>query len=137
MIVIQTDGAADWHDRIGGWAVEIYRDDELIYKTSGYDDNTTNNRMELTAINQALKIAIMLAKYREKFILQTDSEWSYNCLNRNSNCTENTDLLDRIWKLMEELNVSIIWVPRKELKSVDKMAKDAMKLGKKKYAGQN
>ena len=55
MITIYTDGACSGNPGIGGWGVVILeknKEDTFLY---GGNDNTTNNRMELTAAIEALK----------------------------------------------------------------------------------
>ena len=55
MITIYTDGACSGNPGIGGWgAVILENNKEDIFLNGGYD-NTTNNRMELTAAIEALK----------------------------------------------------------------------------------
>ena len=54
MIKIYTDGACSGNPGRGGWAA-IILDGEKIEKISGSKDNTTNSRMELTAVISALK----------------------------------------------------------------------------------
>lgn len=137
MILVQVDGSAEVSSKIGGWAVEIYRENNLIYYATGCGENTTNNRMELTAIIAGLKMSIMLIRPNEKVLLETDSEWSYKCIYGINSCYINNDLLDRIKKLLRHLDVNIMWVERNKLKKVDKMAKKAMRIGKEKYARQN
>lgn len=52
-VIIYTDGACSGNPGPGGWgAILMYRDRKL--EISGYEANTTNNRMELTAPIQAL-----------------------------------------------------------------------------------
>ncbi len=52
-VIIYTDGACKGNPGVGGWgAILEYKDkNKKIY---GYDENTTNNRMELTAAIRAL-----------------------------------------------------------------------------------
>lgn len=53
-ITIYTDGACSCNPGIGGWAaVLIYNG--VQKEISGYDKSTTNNRMELFAVIQALR----------------------------------------------------------------------------------
>ena len=53
-VTIYTDGACSGNPGVGGWgAVLMYRGHEK--RISGAVDNTTNNRMELTAVIEALK----------------------------------------------------------------------------------
>lgn len=53
-VVIYTDGACSGNPGVGGWAaVLIYKQHKK--EISGAEENTTNNRMELTAIIRALE----------------------------------------------------------------------------------
>jgi ribonuclease HI len=63
-IDIYTDGSSLGNPGPGGWGVVIVENDSKIIKElGGSDKDTTNNRMELTAVIEALK-----------YILKSDSE---------------------------------------------------------------
>jgi len=71
MITIYTDGACSGNPGIGGWGAVILennKEDIFIY---GGHDNTTNNRMELTAAIEALKYFID----EKNITLITDSKY--------------------------------------------------------------
>ena len=55
MIKIYTDGACSGNPGIGGWGVVILEDLEKHIFLNGGHNETTNNRMELTAAIEALK----------------------------------------------------------------------------------
>ena len=55
MITIYTDGACSGNPGIGGWGVVILENNKEDTFLNGGNDNTTNNRMELTAAIKALK----------------------------------------------------------------------------------
>ena len=55
MITIYTDGACSGNPGIGGWGVVILENNKEDIFLNGGNDNTTNNRMELTAAIEALK----------------------------------------------------------------------------------
>ena len=55
MITIYTDGACSGNPGIGGWGVVILENNIEDIFLNGGNDNTTNNRMELTAAIEALK----------------------------------------------------------------------------------
>ena len=53
-IILYTDGACSNNPGKGGWgAILIYKDYQKEF--SGYNENTTNNQMELTAVIEGLK----------------------------------------------------------------------------------
>ena len=53
-VILYTDGACSGNPGVGGWgAVLIYKGVEK--RISGADGNTTNNRMEMTAVIEGLK----------------------------------------------------------------------------------
>ena len=54
MINIYTDGACSGNPGPGGWGMCVTQDNEQIFEDSGFYTQTTNNRMELTALLQAL-----------------------------------------------------------------------------------
>ena len=55
MITIYTDGACSGNPGVGGWGVVIIEDNKNETFLNGGDNDTTNNKMELTAAIQALK----------------------------------------------------------------------------------
>ena len=53
-VKIYTDGACSGNPGVGGWgAILFYKDEKR--EISGYEENTTNNKMELTAAIKALE----------------------------------------------------------------------------------
>ena len=69
-IEIFTDGACSGNPGVGGWGA-ILRFGEHVKELSGGEENTTNNRMELTAVIQALKAL----KEPCEVVLTTDSKY--------------------------------------------------------------
>ena len=55
MIKIYTDGACSGNPGVGGWGVVIIDENKNETFLNGGDNDTTNNKMELTAAIQALK----------------------------------------------------------------------------------
>tara|TARA_B110000196_G_C21076278_1_gene630080 strand:+ start:152 stop:580 length:429 start_codon:yes stop_codon:yes gene_type:complete len=55
MITIYTDGACSGNPGIGGWGAVIIKENNEPIFLNGGNDNTTNNRMELSAAINALK----------------------------------------------------------------------------------
>ena len=83
MITIYTDGACSGNPGIGGWGVVILENNKEDKFLNGGNDNTTNNRMELTAAIEALKYFLD----KKTITLITDSKyvkdgiqsWIQNC----------------------------------------------------------
>ena len=55
MFNVYTDGACKGNPGPGGWAAVILSHDIVLDEISGYEEMSTNNRMELVAIIQALR----------------------------------------------------------------------------------
>lgn len=71
MKIFFTDGACSGNPGPGGWAVILLENSRIARKWGGYADQTTNNRMELTAVIEALKYL----DPREAARINTDSEY--------------------------------------------------------------
>lgn len=87
MMEIFTDGGCRGNPGPGGWAY-IINLDGTEYKKNGFEEATTNNRMELTAVIRALEAAYDLFSTRqagsdssgaangsERVVLSTDSQY--------------------------------------------------------------
>lgn len=119
IVNIYTDGACSGNPGPGGWAaVLIYKDAKK--EIFGYEENTTNNRMELTAAIQALK----LLKRPCKVNLFSDSSYLINAFNNgwiekwqnknwmksNKEPVENQDLWKELLKFTSIHNINWIKV---------------------------
>ena len=63
----------------GGWSFIVTRDNQKIYETAGSEYETTNQRMELIAIREALKYASSIRGTNEKVVIYSDSAYAINC----------------------------------------------------------
>ena len=70
IINIYTDGACSGNPGKGGWGVVILDNDKQILLNGG-DQQTTNNKMELTAAIKALEYF----EVKQKLIINTDSKY--------------------------------------------------------------
>tara|TARA_Y100000817_G_scaffold313349_1_gene309293 strand:+ start:245 stop:676 length:432 start_codon:yes stop_codon:yes gene_type:complete len=68
---VYTDGACSGNPGPGGWAAIIIVDNQMKYKFSGSEKNTTNNRMELMAPIKA----IQKFKKKSEILVFTDSTY--------------------------------------------------------------
>ena len=69
-----TDGACSGNPGPGGWGGLIIFDDKSELEIGGSEQNTTNNRMELTAAIKTLE-KLKNYKLKENFKLRTDSKY--------------------------------------------------------------
>ena len=121
-IIIYTDGGCRGNPGIGGWGVWLaYKDQEKKY--CGYQANTTNNRMELTAVIEALKSLkpkqadnIDIVLYSDsKYVLQGINDWMINWKKKNwktasKKPVKNVDLWQTLDVLNEQYHIDWRWV---------------------------
>lgn len=81
---IFTDGACSENPGPGGWAV-VFNTDSRVYTMSGNEQLTTNNRMELRAVIEALKKIINKKNHKPdvEYEIYSDSAYVVNTINRN------------------------------------------------------
>ena len=73
---IYTDGSCNFKTKQGGWSFVIVIDDKEYYSLNGFASNTTNNRMELTAMIEALKhIQTNFDRNKYCFTIYSDSKY--------------------------------------------------------------
>ena len=75
-IEIYTDGGCLGNPGPGGWAYVLKADGVFEKEASGNERNTTNNRMELTAVIEALKACQALDA--AAIVINTDSQYVKN-----------------------------------------------------------
>jgi ribonuclease HI len=106
MTEIYTDGSCLKNPNgPGGWALCILQDKVDIFM-SGSNKSTTNNRMELTAIIEALECI----PKNKKCIIYTDSQLCINCATGKWCRKSNLDLWSLYDKQSMGKNIQFIWV---------------------------
>ncbi len=143
-VAIYTDGACSGNPGIGGWgAILIYNGHER--ELSGYNKDTTNNRMEMFAVIQglsALKEPCEVQVYSDSaYVCNAFSEgwvkhWEQNnWKTSNKTAVKNDDLWKRLLLLMAKHKVQYIKVKghadNEYNNRCDKLATDAIKRVKK------
>ncbi len=111
-----TDGACIGNPGPGGWGTVIYFTDGSVYEMGGAESQTTNNRMEMYAAIQALKV-LRATQQDEAVILYTDSEYLKNGITKwvkgwkkkgwktaQGKAVLNQDL----WETLDEFNSPIV-----------------------------
>ena len=78
---IYTDGSCKKiaNKNFGGWAYIAVEDSQQVYYKTGGELDTTNQRMELQAIRQALIYAAEHRKESQTVIIYSDSAYAINC----------------------------------------------------------
>jgi len=138
-IEIFTDGACTGNPGPGGWcAILRYKNHEKIL--SGFDKNTTNNRMELTAVIKALekiKRKSYIKIYSDsQYLIKGMTEWLQNWIKndwKNSRKEEiqNKELWMKLYEFSKKHEIEWIWIKghkgHLENEKCDKIAKKIIK----------
>ncbi|RAP19263.1 Ribonuclease HI [Brevibacillus laterosporus] len=118
-VTIYTDGACSGNPGPGGWGTVLFYG-EHKKEMSGYAEQTTNNRMELQAVIEALKVL----KEPCKVTIYSDSAYVVNCFqqrwhvgwvqrgwkNSKNQPVENQELWKELLSFMEVHQVSYVKV---------------------------
>lgn len=114
-IEIYTDGSCIGNPGPGGWGVVILHNDKEI-KLAGNEPDTTNNRMEMTAVIEALKWLREKSELSHqdlqstKIQLHSDSNLIIQTLTQGWKKKANLDLWGEIEKLKGWLDINWKWV---------------------------
>ena len=104
MFIIYTDGAYSSKRNQGGWAFLILHNDIVqISKFGGVKYNATNNRMELLAVINAVKL-INKSKIIDPITVYSDSQYVLKTISKEYTIKCNDDL----WKEFFSLDISNI-----------------------------
>ena len=104
-IKLYTDGACSGNPGPGGWASIIINGD-YIHKISGSDKSTTNNRMEIIAVIEGLKMISEASKVE----VITDSAYVVNTMTKGWKRNKNQDLWGELDILVSKHDVKFTWV---------------------------
>ena len=107
-IKIYTDGACSGNPGKGGWGALIQENDNEK-KLSGSELNTTNNRMELTAVIKALEHydeAREIEVFTDsKYVMQGITEWIENWKNNHWKTSQKKDVKNKdLWVLLDTVS---------------------------------
>ena len=117
-IKIYTDGACSGNPGKGGWGALIQENDNEK-KLSGSELNTTNNRMELTAVIRALEHydeAKEIEVFTDsKYVMQGITEWIKNWKTNHWKTSQKKDVKNKdLWVLLDSVSakhdIKWIWV---------------------------
>ncbi|MCB0330828.1 MAG: ribonuclease HI [Bdellovibrionales bacterium] len=114
-----TDGGASPNPGPGGWGVVHVIDGEVQNQLHGHDPDTTNNRMELTALINAMKLLPVDANvtvYSDSDLcVKTINEWAKGWKargwKRKSGPIKNLELVQELYALAEERpGITLKWI---------------------------
>lgn len=105
-----TDGSATPNPGPGGWGVVWVVDDEVVDQARGTDPDTTNNRMELRALIEAVKMVpegTPATLYSDSNLaVRTINEWAAGWKargwKRKGGTVENLDLVEELYELVQQ-----------------------------------
>ena len=137
---IYTDGACRNNqnkNNVGAWAYRLEQLDK-VKEVSGVEINTTNNKMELTAVIKALEALNETAK-AYKIIVYSDSNYVVQGVNSwraswEAKCfakVANSEYWQYLYSLVDSFSdITFVWVPGHSTvlynNKVDKLCNDAM-----------
>lgn len=114
-----TDGSAVPNPGPGGWGAVLVKEDEIIAEAHGHDPDTTNNRMELTALIRGID----LVPDGQAEVLYSDSNLAVRTVNewapawkargwkRKTGPVENLDLVKELMaKLESRPEIRVRWI---------------------------
>ncbi|MDR0877850.1 MAG: ribonuclease HI [Treponema sp.] len=120
---IYTDGGCSGNPGPGGWAYVITKSLQIITEKWGAEKNTTNNRMELSAVIAALEALPSLSPSPGKVTVYTDSQYvqkgitqwirawkQNNWLTSGKKPVKNQDLWQRLDTLSGGFSLAWVWV---------------------------
>lgn len=103
-MTVYTDGAYSSSRNQGGWAFVLLNNDEKIFSLFGSELNTTNNRMEIQGVIEAIKY-IKSINIKEITIL-SDSMYVIGTMTKNWKRNKNLDLWEKLDNLKKDLSIN-------------------------------
>lgn len=124
-IVIYTDGACKGNPGKGGWAFAIIRNGEVVKTQKGHVKITTNNRMEMTAVVEALTYlhiqcnnqessiswlqqpvnlnkTLIVMKVDSQYVIKGITKWIHGWKKNNWKNSKNEDVLNKdLWEALD------------------------------------
>lgn len=114
-----TDGSAVPNPGPGGWGAVWVRDDEVVAQASGRDPDTTNNRMELTALIEGARLvpegtpATLWSdsNLAVKTVNEWAAGWKRRGWKRRTGPVENLDLVRELYELISSRpELEVRWI---------------------------
>lgn len=126
-IRIYTDGSCNTYFKVGAWAAILIIDQTRIVLSDLVLD-TTNNRMELTAVIESLKY-VLTTPHRNNVSIYSDSQFVLNLLERKDKLLKNnfitstgkalrnSDLITDFYNLITQFDITFIKIKAHQKKT--------------------
>jgi ribonuclease HI len=121
-VEVYTDGSSLGNPGPGGWGAVFVENNKIIHELGGFEENTTNNRMEVSAVIGTLKYLEKSSLNIKEVVIFSDSSyvltgitsWVFNWEKNgwrtaNKKTVMNQDLWVELIKLVRECKVKINW----------------------------
>jgi ribonuclease HI len=111
-----TDGACHPNPGIGGWGYVLFRGEEQIREAFGGEPKTTNNRMEIQAVIEAIAATPdhepLWIRSDSMYVVNGYGEWIHGWAEKNWRDVKNADLWQQLWLIRNHRTqrVHIEWV---------------------------
>lgn len=105
-ITLYTDGSCEEPNKRGGYGIVIIFNDGLKMYHCGKEMITTNNKMELKAVIESLK----LFKNVKEFKIYSDSKYVINCAQKLWKRNKNLELWEEYDKISNSKKIEFEWV---------------------------
>lgn len=137
MLNVFTDGASKGNPGRAGIGVVIYQKERILEEHSNFIGKKTNNQAEYEAVIFALNRLIELNE--KKAVLFSDSEFLVKQLNGEYRVkAENIKpLYNKVLTLLEEINVTFIWIEREKNSKADELANLGVNKGNNEFSKEN
>lgn len=115
-IIIYSDGGCDPNPGAGGWGYVLIHEDKETEEAFGGDTDTTNNKMELTAVIKALDSLQDRCTVKvfsdSKYVVNGINHWLQNWMKSNfkNGSIKNQELWRSIWDYKDTHDLYAYWV---------------------------
>lgn len=114
--LVYTDGSSSGNPGPGGWGSVIELEEGRILEFGGYEEHTTNNRMELRAVLETLKFFSKKEEKIDEMVISTDSTyvlagatgWVYGWAKNGWKTRDGEDVLNQdLWQELMGLTLKL------------------------------
>lgn len=113
MLILVADGGCNNKTGKGGWGYAIVRDGIIIHEEYGIAEATTNQRMELAAIENGLHYIYSKIGMMHPVLIKSDSKYAIGLLTLKSKQHKKLDLFNKaknhiVWQYKATANKDIV-----------------------------